>query len=297
MNNFLKETLYIIGTVCFLMVILDLFIDYHPNEFSTKYNNWKGNRNNITILLIGNSHIQANVRADLIGDSSYNMAIGGSSIQHALSIASSYIPQMENLKTVIINFDYINLYDSTGNLYNRKNCTKNKRNSNWENYMNYIHYRYLHAGISFTRFDHAISCNQLHYSTLINNNLTDLNLYKLDETFHDTPNFSIGPVSMEQYNNCVSSIAKIAKIVSDNNAELIVITSPAHHTFRSQTNTKNIELMNSTMDSLSQVYPIRYKNYLLDTTFYHEEMFADIHHLNRAGANTFARRIKKDFNL
>ena len=102
---------------------------------------------------------------------------------------------------------------------------------------------------------------------------------------------------MNQYNNYVSMIAEIAKIVADHHAELIVVTSPAHHRFRCQTNAKNIELMNSTMDSLASIYPIRYKNYLLDTVFYHEELFTDIHHLNRKGASTFTQMIKKDFNL
>lgn len=297
MNAFLKDILYFIGFFCILMVILDIFIDYHPNEFSTKYNNWGKNRNITTTLLIGNSHIQANVNADMIGDSAFNMAIGGSNIQQALSIACTYIPQMENLKTIIINFDYNNVYDTNGNLYTKETCKRERGKSNWGDYLNYIHYRYLHAGTVLTRFDHAISCNQIHYSTLLNNNLTDINLDKLDETFHDNPYYSIPAINMDQYNKYVSSLAMIAKIASDNHLNLIIITSPAHNRFRSQTTKKNLELMQFTMDSLSRIYPLRYKNYLFDTIFSQKDMYADIHHLTREGASIFAHIIKNDFDL
>ncbi len=297
MRVFIKDTLHI--TLIFTILIggLGLFIDYRPNEFSTKYNNWWKRRNTTTTLLIGNSHIQANVRADIIGDSAYNMAIGGSNIQHALSIARTYIPQMENLKTVIINFDYPNVDDSSYNLHNKHSSSPKKGNPNWGNYLNYVHHRYLHAGTSHSRFYHAISCNQIHHVTLINYYLTDLNLEKQNGIFHDNPYFYIEPISIEQYNSYVLSIAKIAQTVSDHHAKLIIITSPAHHRFISQIKPENIELMNSTIDSLSHIYPIRYKNYLFDTTFHHEEMFADIHHLNRNGAAIFSSKIKKDFEL
>lgn len=297
MKQFIKDILYTFPTICLLLFALELFIDFHPNEFSSKYNYWHEHRDEITALLIGNSHVQMNIDAEVLGPNAYNMAIGASGT-YAVEIAKAYIFQMANLKNVIVNFDYLPITDNK-NLSDirKKEIPQNPNNDNWDNYINYIHHRYLHIDTSYSQFDFAILCGQLHYTTLLTKNLTDLNQKKLDGKYKDVSYFNIGEASMKEYYALVERIISIAKIVSEKDANLIVVTPPVYGPYHDQINPRNVNLMNTTMDSLSLIYPIRYKNYLLDTSLLHEDLFADIHHLNRRGAKAFTQRIIDDFGL
>lgn len=278
---------------------VEIFVDYHPNEFSIKYDNWYANRDKVTTLLIGNSHIQTNINASILGQDAYNMAIGGSCMSQTVKMAETYLPQMERIKTVIVNFDYMSVYGATDNpIIDEKQLLKRRKSyENWEDYLNYVHHRYLKIDSSYSCYDFAICCNQLHFKTLIENNLTDLNLDKMNEDYTDNPYFRIERTSMKDLNIQVECIVSIAKLLPKRNAKLIVVTSPVHGKYLEQVDSRSVALMNTMMDSLSQIYSIEYKNYLFDTSFLHEKLFSDIHHLNKQGALLFSQKIKNDFSM
>lgn len=293
MRFFIKDIFITLATICFLTICLEILVDYYPNEFSAKYNHWYENRDQITTLLIGNSHIQSNIDASVLGPDAYNMAVGGSNMNHVVKMAESYIPQMDNLNTVIVNFDYLPVYGDTDNY----NTNKSKKDDKWEDYLNYIHHKYLHINTSCSHFDYAITCGQLHFKTLLTYNLTDLNQGKLDGKFNDNPYYKIGKSSLQDFHSQVNKIVIIAQLASMRKARLIVVTSPTVGTRLRQIVQRNVDLMNNTMDSLSLIYPIEYRNYLIDTSLLHEELFADMQHLNRKGAKILTQRIVNDFGL
>lgn len=297
MKQFAKDILYTFPIICLLLFALELIIDFHPNEFTSKYNYWHEHRDEITTLLIGNSHVQMNINAEVIGPNAYNMAIGASGT-YAVEIAKAYIFQMANIENIIVNFDYLPVTDDK-NLsdFRKKEKPHNPDNDNWDNYINYIHHRYLHIDTSCSHYDFAILCGQLHYSTLLTKNLTDLNQNKLNGEYEDEHNFNIGEASLKEYYSLVERIISIAEIASEKKVNLIVVTPPVFGPYHDQINPQTVNLMNTTMDSLSHIYPIKYKNYLLDTSFLHKELFADVHHLNRRGAKVFTKKIINDFCL
>ena len=298
MKLFVKDVASTLLAICLAVLLLEIVVDFYPNEFIAKYREWYNNRDNITILLIGNSHIQTNIKASVIGQNAYNMAIGGSDINNAIDIAREYIPQMKNVNTIIVNFDYMHVYDTGDTFETRQSDTCNKQIDNdWRDYMSYIHHRYLHSGSRCSRYNYALLCNQMHYTTLCNQKLTDLHLDKLKGDFTDNPCFSMGRSSMDLFNNQLNLLSTIAQITKEKQARLIVITSPANKSFCKQITQRNIVLMNNAMDSLSLIYPIEYKNYLLDTMFQKDELYMDIHHFNTQGSTLFTNQLKKDFRL
>ena len=301
MKLFIKDFLFSFAIICLLLLGAEILVDYYPNEFTIKYDRWYENRNDITTLLIGNSHIQTNVDATILGPNSYNMAIAASGASFPIEMGQSYIPQMTKLENVIINFDYVNVYGDSH--ISSKNVNEilrqNQVNVSHRKQLLYIYSRYLHVGKQCSRFNYAILCGQLNYKTLKRKYYTDLNNNEIEEEdgpFLD-PSPRIKKITLEEYYSRINSIVSLAKMLSNKNARLVVVTTPTYGKYYEQLNIKNIELMNNTMDSLSQLYSIEYKNYLFDTCFLHEYLFVDNNHLNRRGTRLFTQRIIEDFEL
>lgn len=293
MKAFLRIVAITLLFVCLFLAALEWCLDHHSNEFTTKYSYWYEHRNDITTLLVGNSHIQMNVIAEELGPDVCNMAIGGSSQTHARQMFESYVPQMERLKTVIINFDYQPVSDSA-----IANGEPPVDVSN--DYMNYVHNRYLRLGNSKSCYHYALLCDQLHFSVLEETTYTDLYVNKNDvdkEFTYDPFSDQRGMISLDDYYGVIDNLCAMCELAKKHDVRIIAVTAPAHPYSYKLTTLENVELMNRTMDSLSRIFPLEYKNYLYDSSFVDDDLYFDVQHLNRRGALLFTKRIKEDFGL
>ena len=290
MKSFLKDIALILFSTCLFLVLGELIVDCYPNEFITKYNQWYERRDSITLLLIGNSHIQMNVNANVFGSNACNMAIGGMGTNLAKKMAEEYVPQMNSLKAVVVNMDYATI------VKNQAIETTKVEDDKMKSYY-FIQNRYMHINRNDVHYRYAILCDQLHYLTLTNKHLTDLDLNGLDTVSLFDKDFKIWQISQNGFAGVIESLCALGKIAYDNNIRLIVVTSPAHPIFCKKTDPESIEKINHAMDSISELYPIEYKSYLSDSSFWNKELFVDVHHLNRRGATLFAKKIKEDFGL
>jgi hypothetical protein len=288
MRQFVKSSTITLLFGCLFLIIGELYIDFHGNAYSDKYDEWRRRRNSIKILLIGNSHIQTNIEAFILDSSAFNMGIGGGNMDNARMMAETYIPQMRELSTVIVNFDYIPL---------AKDTNKIKRwqiDKEWEDHMSYIHHRYLHVGKIFSRHKYAIPSHQFHFSTIIKE---DSPRSETPVIFDSCPYLSFHEITKKDINRITSPLIRIAQIAQEYRKRLIIITTPVHERYLEKTKQENIILMDRIIDSINLIYPLEYKNYLNDTAFRHDDLFLDIHHFNKKGAELFTLQLKKDFNI
>ena len=106
MNSFLKKTI-IFGFIILLFCIgLELLLLTKPNIYSYKRKYVENHLNDISFLIMGNSHTADGLIPELIADSSFNFAIEALDWKCNLELAERYIPSMKNLKIVLMPFSY-----------------------------------------------------------------------------------------------------------------------------------------------------------------------------------------------
>ena len=290
MKQFLKDIAMALWATCIFLVLFELMIDYCPNEFSEKYKQWYDRRDSITLLMTGNSHVQLNIDANVFGANACNMAIGGSDIVFAQQMIEAYVPHMGSLETIIMNFDYVEIGDAN------KGDSDDGINK-WLKLLRFIQNRYLHINREDLHYRYSLLCGQFHYSWWTDKHLTDLHVAAIDEYNPNEMNPEMKQFPREVFDSIVKSLSAIGKIAKDKGVRLIVVTAPFHPIIRNRLNRQSVDLLNRTLDSISQEYSLEYKNYLEDSMFSSEDLYVDTHHLNRRGAKLFAERIKNDFNL
>ena len=63
------------------------------------------------------------------------------------------------------------------------------------------------------------------------------------------------------------------------------------------TTESKIQKLHDMMDSVAREYPVEYRNYLVDSAFWDNNLYYDATHLNFTGATLFAERLVRDFGL
>ena len=100
-------TISAFGVLMLLMfTIIEVGLLYRPNVYSYKRQYVENHLNDIRVLLLGSSHVEEGVNPALLGEGAFNMAISARLNEYDAAIAEKYVPQMPNLKAVVMHMDY-----------------------------------------------------------------------------------------------------------------------------------------------------------------------------------------------
>ncbi len=102
-----------------LFLIAEIILHKTPNTFNQKAKYLNQNKNNIEVLFLGSSHTQNGINPAFMNLNSSNLGYGNQDYQIDLAILNSYIDQLPNLKYIIEEVDFIDLYKKRDSTYFR----------------------------------------------------------------------------------------------------------------------------------------------------------------------------------
>ena len=245
----------------------------------------------IKTLLLGHSLFEESFNSNVLGDSTFNLAICGRVSYYDVKLLERYIDRMPNLKVVLFPIHYAldnpcDYYDSDGK-------------------EGYVYHYYKYMKIQTPGSMNLYYLPKLTFQWEKKNNGMMIGVDSVDETGYaklSDKGSGIYPPSERRYtqahsNELCNHLHRIAQLCHEHQVRLIAVTPPASNIYLTYTTSNDIHRINSIIENVRKDYPIEYHNYLADSSFRSDSLYYDSAHLNHIGATLFAQRVKKNFNL
>lgn len=102
MRRFLLKILLVGIPVSIVMLGLEVFVRWIPNEYSYKYQYMENNIRNIETLILGSSVGRTGINPSVLGETAFNVANVSQDLIEDCAILQEYVPKASNLSDVII---------------------------------------------------------------------------------------------------------------------------------------------------------------------------------------------------
>lgn len=291
MKPFLHDTLFVFFIGIAIILGLEIMTRIIPsnNTYAYKYNYMETNSLKIKILLLGHSLFEESFNSNILGDSTFCLAISGRVSYYDVKLLERYIEQMPNLSIVLFPIHYA--LDNPCDYYNSEKK---------EHYI-YQYYKYMRICTPGSMYLYYLP--KITFQWEKKNNGIKL---AIDSSGYcrlpDIKKVEINPPIERQYSQSnpivfCNNIQKIAQICHEHHVRFIAVTPPATDIYLSYTTPDGISRINGIIESVRKKYPIEYKNYISDPSFRSDSLYHDCSHLNHFGATKFAQRVKSDFSL
>lgn len=306
MKKFLKN-ISIFGIVLLLITIaIECLLLKRPNSYSYKRMYVEEHINDIKCLLLGNSHIEESLNANLMGSGVFNLAISGRKIIYDIELAKNYVPNMNSIETIIMPLDYTEFY------FGREHHNQNEqrdRNPRLDDTYKCMYYKYmgiridgfwywsefLNSTLDFMkRFvqneEEAIGCDSLGYVKLElskrKSNWNYLNLPKIIDTTL--------PKDQSKEVTLYMQYRTLAEIARTQGARLVLLITPMYETYIQSMNPTVVEEMNRFVTQLEHEFSnVEFYDYSSDKRFIDDD-FYDASHLTSIGATKFSKIVKEE---
>lgn len=280
------------GIIVALGLEVQTRLSYLDNTYSFKYRYMETNASKIKTLLLGHSLFEESFNSNVIGDSTFNLAICGRVSFYDVKLLEKYLDSMVNLKVVLFPIHYAldNPCDYFGDRRGKET---------------YVYHYYKYMKIETPGSMHLYYLPKLTYqwekkrSGMMPgaDSIDDSGYCKLQDYWE-----GIYPPSKRRYTQAYSdafcnNLQTIAHMCFDRQIRFIAVTPPATEVYLSYTTPDGIRLLYDIVESVRKTYPIEYHNYLTDLSFRSDSLYHDCIHLNHNGATKFALRVKEDFAL
>lgn len=308
MKQFLKKILMFSVIVMVIFVAYELLLLLVPNEFSYKKNYIENHKDELRILVLGNSHLADCIDCSLLGDGAFNAAQPGRSSYYDLRLLKEYIGQMPKLECVVMPYSYD--YQYWGHLHEEKHEPK----FNTYRCMNLKYMGYTYLDGEWWHWSEILNSNYDHCGRLFGSlykPLTDLTMcdslgIELDASY-DTrgddwmtkqlPETASLPDSTEQrlnYQDNVKIYSEMVTIARDHKIRLIFLAMPIYKTARERVNQQRLDEMNEFIAMLRRINPdIEFYNFIDDPRFVEQDYYNSIHLNNTYGARKFTPLLRE----
>lgn len=303
MKKFLKY-ITIFSSVCFLALLLfELYLLRIPNRYSYKYNYIENHKDEIEVLLLGNCLIEDGLIPQLLGNHTFNAAISGREKKYDAELAKQFVPQMKNLKVLVLSIEYRDFSFGRGKV----NPRDHKKHGGLESTIKCMHYKYMNCHVDPFWYWSEFFNSELNYKERIHMTFeqqieTDtLGFVKLRDANRgnnwehwDLPAIvdTSLPVDSEKYESLYQSYRTVAQACSDNRVRLILVSLPVYKTFKDDMNPVVEQEMSDFVRRIQHEFPsVEYYNFFHDERFVTED-FHDALHLSESGSVKFSRIMK-----
>ena len=109
MKKFLRSFLKFILPFIILVVAIELYVLYFPSTFNRKAHYLHDNIGKAELLVLGSSHSQNALNPEFLKLKTVNLANPGQDVQIDSALFFRYVPDMKQLKMVILELDYFTL--------------------------------------------------------------------------------------------------------------------------------------------------------------------------------------------
>ena len=286
-------------------ITIELLLFLRPNMYSYKRAYVEEHINDISCLILGNSHIDQALKPNILGDGVFNMAINGRNLIYDVELAKMYVPQMKRLGFLIIPLDYDKFYFGRG----KDNPNEMKKPSGRGGTNKCMYYKYMGIRVDHFWYWSEILNSKLDYMSRFLKNDTaarecdSLGFYKhsLAKRKDNWMNRYLPKIvdttidaNREKQKLLFSRYCTLAELANGQGAKLVLLVTPMYKTYNNSTNPVVIREMKSFVASLRQKYPnIEYFDYSTDNRFVDED-FWDSSHLTDIGANKFSKIVKEE---
>jgi hypothetical protein len=307
MKNFIKNNVAFGLLVILVCIVLELLLLIRPNNYSRKRAYVEHHLDDISVLLMGNSHIEEALVPELLGDSVFNFAISGKEWNCDVELAQRYLPKMSHLRIVVLPFSYDYfvfgrtrdevLMPQARKRTNTFKCMQTKylgiRQYGWR-YWSEILYsdeNYMHR--LFFGQSASDSCDSLGFVKLgVQRSSPYWQWQRLPKIVD--PNMPRDEKAFEEF---VRGHDTIAKLCCEQGARLILVSAPVYSTYQYLINEVVLQDMKSVADSLNQLYHnVEYYNFFFAEGFGDED-FYDAGHLTETGAIKFSKMLADTISL
>lgn len=305
MKKFLINTAAVCGLVLLMFVGVEFLLLTQTNIYSYKRQYVENHINEIEILFLGNSHIEEAVKPELVGKNAFNMAISGRPRQYDIELAKRYIPNMTNLKALIMPLDYTNFYLGRDEINPGE---QKKANPNFVRGEKCMYSKYM-----------GIRLDEFYYWSEILNSRTDfmmrffrneernrgceINGYvplDIKKRIFNWQNRAMPklidtskPVNTDKFNELKNWYLTLAELTKNRNARLILLGTPMYETYQKDLNPKVLEEISTFIEMLKKDYQnVEYYDFTFDKDFLPED-FNDASHLTDSGAEKFSKKLKE----
>lgn len=294
MKNFLHDIILTlsIGIIVALGVEIEMRLAPANNIYSFKHNYMENYSSEIKTILLGHSLFEESFNSNVLGDSTFNLAICGRVSFYDVKLLERYINKMNHLKVILFPIHYA--LDNPCDYYGDQQGMES-----------YVYHYYKHMDIKTPDQMHLYYRPKLTFHWEKKNSGIMDGVDSVDASGYGRfpeKDWKIYPPSERRYtqsnpNLFCNNIKRIAQICHERDVRFIAVTPPATDMYLSYTTEEGIRQINWIIDNIRKDYPIEYHNYLADSAFKADSLFHDSVHLNHKGATKFAQRVKEDFNL
>ena len=308
MKQFLKKILIFSVIVMAIFVAYELLLLLVPNEFSYKKGYIEKHKDELRILVLGNSHLADCIDCSLLGEGAFNAAQPGRSVYYDLQLLKEYIDQMPKLECVVMPYSYD--YQYWGHLHEEKHEAK----FNTYRCMNLKYMGYTYLDGEWWHWSEILNSNYDHCGRLFGSlykPLTDLTMcdslgIELDASYDsrgddwmtkqlpETTSLADSTEQRLNYQDNVKIYSEIVTLARDHNMRLIFVAMPIYKTARERVSQQRIDEMNEFIAMLKRINPdIEFYDFIDDKRFVERDYYNSIHLNNTYGARKFTPLLRE----
>ena len=288
MKKFLLRLLLFSIPVALFLIATEFFLRSLPNTYKYKESWMQAHCQEVSTLLLGNSHGYFALRPQFIGDSVFSLCNVSQRLEHDYFLLKRYTSMCPNIKRVVSVVDNSCLFDAPMEIEEPARITY------YQLYMGYDVYPVLSKyGFELSNTQYAIekiktlirnggiSCDSLGWGSDYKSEKRNPDNFKPENV---RQHLFINDEYTSRNNRYMDSIASFCQ---RKNIELLFIQTPVTSSYTKKADPRQLLLVNSMIDSCSKVYGARAIDFSCDSRFSDTDFF-DTDHLTDLGAEKFS---------
>ncbi len=295
---------YIRNTALFLLVVLlglwgvEAFVRSIPNPYKFKDKRLMEQGNDISVLVLGNSHNYYGIMPSLLGRNAFNAACVSQTFDKDFYLLKRYYPKLPKLKYVIINVDFSNLFDPPL--------------ENTEAFRLTYYHLYMGCPLGWGQKKYAFELSNIAATREKVAQYFSSKAASFDEygwgTDHNhknaNPQATLSPQAAKaraEVLKCKSPgyyaqndqvLCEIADFCARRHLQLIILSTPVHPNYLAQVATTDKQRLKRTLEKLKRYKGVSYLDFSADEVLEDIDFF-DCDHLSDTGARKFSKQLSK----
>lgn len=311
MKQFLKKILIYSAIVMTIFIAYEVALLFVPNEYSYKKKYLEQHKQQLRVLVLGNSHLADCIDPQLLGSDIFNAAQPGRSVHYDLQLLNEYIGQMPQLECVLLPLSVDYYY--WGHRFEKKH--EPKFNTYRCMYLKYMGYTY--EDNEWWHWSEILNSNYNHPARLVEAFTKPFTALTMCDSLGVEIDASIDTRKADWYNqqlpgntpladstelhlnymNNLCIYGKIASLARKHNTRLIFLALPIYKTARQRISQHQLNELDIFVERIKQINPkIEFYNYIDDKRYTEQDFYNSIHLNNTYGARKFAPVLRNILN-
>ena len=301
MKKFLKYCLLFVLPICLIAISLEDLVRQIPNLYKYKYEWMLKNADEVETLVLGNSHTYYGIQPKYFKSKSFNLANPAQLYEQDLFLLKYWSNRCPKLKTVILPISYFTFFvQDSGNGKETFRC------KNYNIYMDCDLYPSWSFSYNFEIADPRVVISKLYKYTLgikgqdricdiYGNEAYNTLAYRTSDWDKYDKNTIESTFNLDYIQKNLHEIEQIISLCKEKNINLIFVTTPCWHTYRSYLNEDQLNKLYSIIHKLQRKYEISYFDFFQDERFNAEDFF-NSSHLSELGEMKLTKILESEIN-